>query len=64
MFLIDDAKARKTANELGVPISGTLGFLVQAVRTALLGSDEADALLDEMITRGFRSPRRSISELV
>lgn len=64
VFLSDDAKARKTANELGVPVSGTLGLLVKAVRAAILASEEADALLVQMIAGGYRSPRPTISELL
>ena len=50
--------------ELGVPVSGTLGLLVKAVRAAILASEEADALLVQMIAGGYRSPRPTISELL
>lgn len=64
LFLTDDAKARKTARERGVEISGTLGILIQAVRAELLTAPDADGLLGRMIVQGFRSPRPTISELL
>lgn len=63
-FLTDDAKARKTARALGVPISGTLGVLIRSIGAALLDAAEADALLSQMIQAGYRSPHDTISELL
>lgn len=63
-FVTDDASARKTARTLGVPISGTLGILIEAVSTAALSAPEADRLLEEMIASGYRSPHRTVSELL
>jgi predicted nucleic acid-binding protein len=64
VFLTDDAKARKAANDLGVEVSGTLGVWVQAVRAGFVTASAADSLLAKIIAHGFRSPRPTISELL
>ena len=64
VFLTDDFQARKAARSLGVSISGTLGVLIEAVKRALISRDEADALLNQMITAGYRSPHGTVSELL
>lgn len=63
-FLSDDDRARKIARELKVPVSGTLGILVQAVDAQWLSLAEADELLAKMLAAGYRSPYRSITELL
>ena len=59
-FLTDDKLARKTAQDLGVVVSGTLGVLVQAVKRELLMAEEGDTLVGDMIARGYRSPYGSL----
>jgi len=63
-LLTDDSRARKAARNMNVVVSGTLGVLVQAVRRGLLTSDDADALLAEMLAAGYRSPYGSLAQLV
>ena len=63
-FLTDDKRARKTAHDLGIVVSGTLGTLVQAVNRGLLTLEYGNELLGEMITRGYRSPYGSLDPLV
>ena len=62
--LFDDSRARKAARSMGVPISGTLGLLIEAVKANLLSVLEADNLLHEMILLGYRSPHGTVSELM
>lgn len=62
--LTDDRDARVLAGRMKIPISGTLGVLVRAVRTEQLKRTEADELLRQMIARNYRSPVESISELL
>jgi len=64
LLLTDDQAARTLATELGVELSGTLGVLVQAVRSRLLALDEANALLGQMIANGYRSPFATIDALL
>ncbi|MFZ4850891.1 MAG: hypothetical protein ACOYL7_17355 [Caldilinea sp.] len=63
-FITDDSRARKAARSLGIPISGTLGLLIEAVKADLLSVSEADNLLHEMILLGYRSPHSTVSELM
>ena len=63
-FLSDDDRARKTARQLGVPVSGTLGVLAQAVEFQHVSLTAADDLLTKMIAAGYRSPLRSVTELL
>jgi len=64
LLLTDDQAARKLATKLGLELSGTLGILVQAVKTGLLALDEANTLLDQMIANGYRSPFATIDALL
>jgi predicted nucleic acid-binding protein len=40
--LTDDKDARKLAQRRGVPVSGTIGVLIEAVREGLLSPEEAN----------------------
>jgi len=62
--LTDDLDARKTANILGVPVSGTIGVLVRCVEKGIATKDEADKILREMIERGFYSPISDLDEII
>ena len=44
--------------------SGTLGVLVQAIKTELLPLDEANSLLKQMIQTGYRSSYNNLAELL
>ena len=63
-FLTDDSRARKSARELKVLISGTLGILVRAFAEKLLSLDEADILLHQMVKAGYHSPFSTVAELI
>ena len=56
-FLTDDRAARRYAAWAGVPVTGTLGVLMQLVDQGMLTLDDANDLLQGMISRaGYRSP--------
>lgn len=63
-FLTDDKMARKAAHGLGLVVSGTLGVLVQAVKRGILSPEEGNALLADMIGRGYRSPLSNLQPLL
>jgi predicted nucleic acid-binding protein len=63
LFLSDDWEARALGRSLGLEVSGSLGVLDRLVSKQDLSMEEADALLVEMIRRGFRSPYRSLREI-
>ena len=62
--LTDDMDARKLAQRRGVPVSGTIGVLVEAVRGGLLAIEEGNTLLSEMIEKGYFSPFEILDELI
>jgi predicted nucleic acid-binding protein len=63
LMLSDDWEAREFGRSLGLEVSGSLGVLDRLVWKQILSLDEADALLAEMVRRGFRSPYRSLREI-
>ena len=62
--LTDDMDARKLAQRRGVPISGTIGVLVEAVREGLLSIVEGNIALFGMIEKGYFSPFETLDELI
>lgn len=63
LMLSDDWRARELGRSLGLEVSGSLGVLDRLVLKDALSLEEADALLTEMVRRGFRSPYRSLREI-
>lgn len=63
-FLSDDFVARRLAQQRHVTVSGTLGVLLTLVHEAHLTVEEADSLLAVMMSHGYRSPVKSLSELL
>jgi predicted nucleic acid-binding protein len=64
LFASDDADARDIAQEHGIPVTGTLGFLVVAVQHGFCSLSEANTLLEAMIDSGYRSPVDRIDSLL
>lgn len=62
--LTDDKDARKLAQRREVPVSGTIGVLVEAVREELLSIEEGNTMLSEMIEKGYFSPVETLDELI
>ena len=62
--LTDDKDARKLAQRREVPVSGTIGVLVEAVREELLSTEEGNTMLSEMIEKGYFSPFETLDELI
>ncbi len=63
-FLTDDSDARKAANILGVPVSGTIGVLVRCIERNIISKEEGNKILKEMIAKGFYSPISDLDEIV
>jgi hypothetical protein len=63
-LVTDDRDARKIANQMQVPVSSTLGILVQLFEKEHLSLAEANYLLERMIARGYRSPLRALDSLL
>jgi predicted nucleic acid-binding protein len=64
LVVTDDSAARRLGSVLNLRISGTLGALVRLVRQEILSLPQADVLLAEMMARGYRSPVRSLREVL
>ncbi|MFQ6120500.1 MAG: hypothetical protein ACE5KE_11545 [Methanosarcinales archaeon] len=62
--LTDDKDARKLAQRRGVPVSGTIGVLVEAVREGLLSLEEGNTMLSDMIKNGYFSPYETLDDLI
>jgi predicted nucleic acid-binding protein len=63
LMLSDDWDARALGRSLGLEVSGSLGVLDRLVVSRILSLEAADALLAEMVRRGFRSPYGSLREI-
>jgi predicted nucleic acid-binding protein len=64
LLATDDLDARCAADQRRVPRTGSVGILVSCVRRNLLSRDEADFLLEGMISFGYRSPVARLGPLV
>lgn len=60
----DDLDARRTAANLGVQISGTVGILLACVKKRILDPAEANRQLTVMIGHGYHSPWTKIDDLL
>jgi len=63
-FFSDDFAARRLARHRGLVVSGSIGVLLTLVDGRHLSLEEADHLLTGMIDRGYRSPVKSLRELL
>jgi predicted nucleic acid-binding protein len=64
VFASDDADARAAAQKWGIPVTGTVGILLHAVKRSLLSLSQANRLLRKMITAGYHSPVDRLDELL
>ena len=55
---------RHAARQHGVPVTGTIGILVLAVRQGHLSSAEANGLLSTLIELGYHSPVVNLDDLI
>jgi len=62
--LTDDLDARRFAQRRGIPVSGTVGVLVLAVKTKSLTLQEGNRFMSELIGHGFYSPYKSLEKLI
>jgi len=60
----DDLDARRVAEAYGISVTGTVGILVLCVRQHHLSQGRAEALLEDMIARGYRSPVTGLGDLL
>ncbi len=63
-FLTDDLDARRIANILGVPVSGTIGILILSIERGIISKGTGNKILREMISKGFYSPIADLDEIM
>jgi len=63
-LLTDDHDARKVANIMEIPVSGTIGVLTLCVKRGLLSKEQGNKILKNMILKGFYSPVESLDEVM
>lgn len=64
LFVSDDLDARRQAQELNVPTSGSIGILLLSIQHARLTLKEGNDLLSRFIASGYRSPVTSLDGLL
>lgn len=64
LFVSDDLDARRHAQELHVPASGSIGILLLNIRHARLTLKEGNDLLSRFIASGYRAPVTSLDSLL
>ncbi|ETX02454.1 MAG: hypothetical protein ETSY1_03530 [Candidatus Entotheonella factor] len=64
MVLTDDSDARRWAHRSEIPVSGTIGLLVQLVQGKAITLKEANGLLTVMREHGYYAPIASLDELI
>lgn len=64
VLVTDDLDARHIARRYNVVTTGTIGILVQCVRQHHLDRVQAEDLLAEMRSHGYRSPVNSLASLL
>ncbi|RME59079.1 MAG: DUF3368 domain-containing protein [Caldilineae bacterium] len=64
ILFTDDRDARAVAAQMQIPVSGTLGLFMLLLDHSLLSLPEADNLLAQMVSAGYRSPVQSLEELL
>ena len=61
VFACDDRLARSEAVRLLIPLTGTIGILIKAVRISIIDIKKANTILKRMIQAGFYSPVAKIT---
>jgi predicted nucleic acid-binding protein len=61
VFACDDRLARSEATRLQIPLTGTIGILIKAVRIGLIDLKKANSVLKRMVVAGFYAPVKRIS---
>ncbi|NOZ68111.1 MAG: DUF3368 domain-containing protein [Deferribacteres bacterium] len=63
VFASDDRAARNEAELLGVPLTGTIGILLKAVKKNVISIRQGNQVLKAMIGNGFHCPVKSLSDI-
>lgn len=63
IVVTDDRAARNYCARVNIPVTGTIGILKACIQDKLIPLEDADSILNKMITVGFYSPVQSISSI-
>lgn len=64
LFVSDDYDARREAQALEIPTTGTIGILLLNIQQERITVAVGNDLLDQLIHLGYRSPIRELGELL
>lgn len=64
MVLTDDSDARRWAHRAEIPVSGTIGILVQLVQWKAITLEVANGLLTDMREHGYYAPVVRLDQLI
>lgn len=64
LFVSDDYDARREAQSLQIPITGTIGVLLLNIRQGRIKISDGNKLLAELIRLGYRSPVNALDEFL
>ena len=63
-MVTDDRAARSQCAQMKITVTGTIGILKASVMDDLISLEQADALLQKMIKKGFYSPVRGMKDII
>ena len=63
-ILTDDLDTRRFSQRSGIPVSGTIGVFIIAIRKSIISLEEGNNLLLEMIEKGYFSPYKKLNGLL
>lgn len=64
LFVSDDRRARQVARQCGIALTGSIGILLQNVRTGFLSLPQGNDLLAAMIRFGYYAPVVTLDHLL
>ena len=64
IVVTDDRTARKQCSLMKISVTGTIGILKASVIDGQIPLEQADSVLQKMISAGFYSPIRKIADIV
>ncbi len=64
IVMTDDRTARMQCRQIKIPFSGTIGILKSSFLDRQITLDQADKILHRMVSEGFYSPVRNISDII
>lgn len=64
VVVTDDRTARRCCSQMDVAVTGTIGILKASLLDGQIAANQANKILQKMISFGFYSPIRKIDDLI